>query len=130
MHLSLLWCPRLAVEGREGGRGGEGRGGKGRGGEGRGGEGRGGMAKSHQYSLHSSPSSELAALTTPVMVTISPGTHESTRSEVNSHSMVLGIRPASLLSAAESSCTLAPVKHHMLATSPESQPTHITSETP
>ena len=40
------------------------------------------------------------------MVTMSPGTHESTRSEVNSHSIVRGIRPASLRLPPESSCTL------------------------
>ena len=43
-----------------------------------------------------SPSSLPVALTIAVMVTMSPGTQESTRSEVNSHSIVRGIRPASL----------------------------------
>lgn len=55
---------------------------------------------------YSWPSSEPVALTTAVMVTISPGTQESTRSAVSSHSIVRGMRPASRLSSPEISCTL------------------------
>ena len=52
------------------------------------------------------PSSDPVALTMAVMVTMSPGTQESTRSAVSSHSIVRGILPASRCPSPAISCTL------------------------
>lgn len=52
------------------------------------------------------PSSVFETLTIPVIVTVSPGTQLSTRSWASSHSIVRGIRPASLCASDISSCIL------------------------
>jgi len=63
--------------------------------------------KRHLFLPRAPPSpSELTTLTTPEIVTSSPGMHLSTRSSVSSHSMVRGMRPSSRLSSVTISCSL------------------------